>query len=59
MATYAQIPETILLRLIAADEVDDRPDRVEPLALKRRPKQYPLLMNLPAGQSGFDQSRLG
>ena len=35
---------TIPLRSIAADEVGDRPDRVEPRARKRRPKQYPLLM---------------
>ena len=35
---------TILLRSIAGDEVGDRPDRVEPRARKRRPKQYPLLM---------------
>jgi hypothetical protein len=34
---------TILLSSIAADAVGDRPDRVEPRARKRRPKQYPLL----------------
>jgi len=33
-----------LLRSIAADEVGYRPNRVEPRARKRRPKQYPLLM---------------
>ncbi len=34
---------TILLSAIAADAVGYRPDRVEPRARKRRPKQYPLL----------------
>jgi putative transposase len=34
---------TILLSSIAADAVGYRPDRVEPRAKKRRPKQYPLL----------------
>jgi hypothetical protein len=34
---------TILLSSIAGDAVGDRPDRVEPRARKRRPKQYPLL----------------
>jgi IS4 transposase len=34
---------TILLSSIAGDEVGSRPDRVEPRARKRRPKQYPLL----------------
>ena len=33
----------ILLRSIAADAVGYRPNRVEPRARKRRPKQYPLL----------------
>lgn len=32
-----------LLRVIAVDQVPDRPDRVEPRARKRRPKIYPLL----------------
>jgi len=32
-----------LLRIIAADQVPDRPDRVEPRACKRRPKCYQLL----------------
>ena len=32
-----------LLRIIAADQVPDRPDRVEPRARKRRPKSYQLL----------------
>lgn len=32
-----------LLRVIAADEVPDRPGRREPRAVKRRPKPYPLL----------------
>jgi Transposase DDE domain len=34
----------IVLRSIARDEVGHRPNRVEPRALKRRPKSYPLLM---------------
>src|SRR5262249_13406102 len=33
-----------LLLAIAAQQVNDRPDRVEPRARKRRPKQYPRLM---------------
>jgi hypothetical protein len=33
----------ILLDSIAGDEVGERPDRIEPRARKRRPKQYPLL----------------
>ncbi len=32
-----------LLRVIAADQVPDRPNRVEPRARKRRPKSYQLL----------------
>lgn len=32
-----------LLLTIGANQVGDRPDRVEPRARKRRPKQYPLL----------------
>jgi hypothetical protein len=32
-----------LLRIIAADQVPDRPNRIEPRARKRRPKPYPLL----------------
>jgi len=32
-----------LLRIIAADQVPDRPDRAEPRARKRRPKTYQLL----------------
>lgn len=32
-----------LLRIIAAEQVPDRPDRVEPRARKRRPKSYRLL----------------
>lgn len=34
----------VMLRSVAADAVGDRPDRVEPRAVKRRPKPYPLLM---------------
>lgn len=45
-ASAAERPmlRAIVLRSIASDEVGDRPDRVEPRARKRRPKQYPLLM---------------
>ena len=32
-----------LLRIIAADQVPDRPNRSEPRARKRRPKNYQLL----------------
>jgi hypothetical protein len=32
-----------MLRLIAASEVGDRPGRVEPRAIKRRPKPHDLL----------------
>jgi Transposase DDE domain len=35
---------SLMLRAVAADAVGDRPDRVEPRAVKRRPKPYPLLM---------------
>jgi Transposase DDE domain len=34
----------LMLESIAQDEVGHRPDRVEPRAVKRRPKPYPLLM---------------
>ena len=34
-----------LLRVVAADEVPDRPGRREPRAVKRRPKPYPRLMS--------------
>jgi hypothetical protein len=34
----------VMLRSVAADAVGNRPDRVEPRAVKRRPKPYPLLM---------------
>lgn len=34
----------LMLRAVAADGVGHRPDRVEPRAVKRRPKPYPLLM---------------
>ena len=34
----------IVLESIARDEVGHRPNRVEPRAVKRRPKPYPLLM---------------
>jgi hypothetical protein len=32
-----------LLKALAQHRVGDRPDRVEPRAVKRRPKPYPLL----------------
>jgi len=32
-----------LLEVIALDQVPDRPDRIEPRAVKRRPKPYQLL----------------
>jgi Transposase DDE domain len=35
---------SLMLRAVAADGVGHRPDRVEPRAVKRRPKPYPLLM---------------
>jgi hypothetical protein len=41
--TCEQLHEWLLLA-IAALPVNDRPDRVEPRARKRRPKQYPRLM---------------
>ena len=34
----------LLFELIAQQRVGDRPDRIEPRAVKRRPKPYPLLM---------------
>lgn len=36
---------TLLLRSVGQDVVPDRPDRVEPRRVKRRPKQYRLLVN--------------
>lgn len=36
----------ILFELIAQQRVGDRPDRVEPRAVKRRPKPYPLLTEI-------------
>jgi len=38
-----------LLEVIARDEVPDRPDRIQPRAVKRRPKAFPLL-NKPRDQ---------
>jgi len=38
-----------LLKVIARDQVPDRPDRIEPRAVKRRPKPFPLL-NKPRDQ---------
>src|SRR6516164_2200762 len=40
--TRAQLHEWLLLA-VAAHQVNNRPDRVEPRARKRRPKQYPRL----------------
>ena len=40
--TCEQLHEWLLLA-VAAHQVNDRPDRVEPRARKRRPKQYPRL----------------
>jgi len=41
----SKLPEVIdeMLRAIASHSVGNRPDRVEPRALKRRPKPYDLL----------------
>jgi hypothetical protein len=41
----SKLPEVIeeMLRAIARHSVGNRPDRVEPRALKRRPKPYDLL----------------
>jgi len=36
--------EGILFILIAQKTVGNRPDRIEPRAVKRRPKRFPLLM---------------
>ena len=43
-ATGAQVDEGTLFILIAQKTVGNRPGRVEPRAVKRRPKPYPLLM---------------
>lgn len=43
-ATGAQADEGILFFLIAQKTVGNRPGRVEPRAVKQRPKPYPLLM---------------
>jgi len=40
----AQMDEGILFILIAQKTVGNRPDRIEPRAVKRRPKRFPLLM---------------
>ena len=39
----ARVLWELLLRWIAGDEVPNRPNRIEPRAVKRRPKQYDLL----------------
>jgi putative transposase len=49
---------TILLSSIADDAVGYRPDRVEPRARKRRPKQYPLL-TVPRRQAQAAMSKAG
>jgi hypothetical protein len=46
---HAQRLYEILLKWIARDPVPDRPNRIEPRALKRRPKEYALL-NRPRNQ---------
>lgn len=43
-AATTQADEGILFELIAQKKVGKRPGRVEPRAVKRRPKPYPLLM---------------
>jgi hypothetical protein len=43
-ATGSQADEGILFILIAQRTVGNRPGRVEPRAVKRRPKPFPLLM---------------
>ncbi len=43
-AAVTQADEGILFILIGQKRVGKRPDRVEPRAVKRRPKSYPLLM---------------
>jgi hypothetical protein len=45
-ATGAQVDEGTLFILIAQKTVGNRPGRVEPRAVKRRPKPYPLLMEI-------------
>jgi hypothetical protein len=44
-ATLDEARVIILLTLMAQHRVGNRPGRIEPRALKRRPKAYPLLMN--------------
>jgi hypothetical protein len=39
-----QANESVLFMLIAQKTVGNRPGRIEPRAVKRRPKAYPLLM---------------
>ena len=50
----------MLLESVARDEVGHRPNRVEPRAVKRRPKPYPLLM-VPRQEAerGFAERGLG
>jgi len=43
-AVATQVDEGMLFTLIGQKRVGKRPDRVEPRAVKRRPKPYPLLM---------------
>lgn len=41
---HADRAEDVLLMLVAQQRVGNRPDRIEPRAVKRRPKPYPRLM---------------
>jgi hypothetical protein len=40
---HAERLYALLLRLIAHDRLPERPNRIEPRAVKRRPKEYPRL----------------
>jgi len=42
-----------LLEIIARDEVPERPNRIEPRAVKRRPKAFALLWTPPQIQGGW------
>jgi len=41
---FTRPDESVLFVLIAQNKVGNRPDRIEPRAVKRRPKPFPLLM---------------
>jgi hypothetical protein len=59
-ATTAELPAVVerLLEAIASHRVGNRPDRYEPRARKRRPKEYPLL-KLPRKQARERMARAG